>query len=416
MSEKIVNQEELVIEDQAVSIFKNRNFIFLFIAALFSAPGYYVYLIGVEWLMLTIDENRFFFGMLFLAASIPRLLLLTTGGIVADRFNKRTIIFLSDVSRALLIVVLIILLWKDAVTAYHLIGLAALFGISDAFSYPAINSLTPTILSDQQLQRGNSFIQMTTQISPILGPALGGALIAFLGFIGVFSVACIMLLLSAIAVLFIRLNEQETEEEKPSPWTDLKEGFQYARKNDLIITIVILAFFINFFFAGPLSMGIPIIVKDIFQGEVASLATVQTAMGIGALIGAAVLASYQLKKPGIAMISGLIVLGIIYTLTGFSVHLYLTTIFVAIMSFMTQLINIPLITMLQRTTEKRMLGRMMSFLMTASTGLVPVSYMVTSLLIVAGVGIQTIMIVSGLIVTILAIYQLRNKKILTYEF
>ncbi|MFD1037674.1 hypothetical protein ACFQ3N_04440 [Virgibacillus byunsanensis] len=56
-----------------------------------------------------------------------------------------------------------------------------MFGISDAFSYPALNSLTPILLNEDQLQRGNSFIQMTTQISPIFGPALGGTLIALLG-------------------------------------------------------------------------------------------------------------------------------------------------------------------------------------------------------------------------------------------
>lgn len=78
----------IVQENQALPIFKNRNFLLLFISSLFSAPGYYVYLIGAEWLMLTLSENRFYFGMLFFAASVPRLLLLALGGIVADRFNN----------------------------------------------------------------------------------------------------------------------------------------------------------------------------------------------------------------------------------------------------------------------------------------------------------------------------------------
>lgn len=203
-----------------VPITKNRNFMFLFIAALFSSPGYYVYLIGAEWLMLTLSDNRFYFGMLFLAASIPRLLLLTVGGLVADRFNKRTVLFISDATRALLILILIFLVLTDVVTAFHLIVLAALFGISDAFSYPALNSLTPTLLEEDQLQRGNSLIQMTTQISPIIGPALGGGMIALLGFEGVFSIALGMLVLSALAVLFISLPKDEVEVEKPTPLED----------------------------------------------------------------------------------------------------------------------------------------------------------------------------------------------------
>src|SRR5690625_6036120 len=61
----------------AKTLFKNKSFVALFFAALFSAPGYYMYLIGVEWLMLTIHDDRSVFGMLFFAASIPRLIFLT---------------------------------------------------------------------------------------------------------------------------------------------------------------------------------------------------------------------------------------------------------------------------------------------------------------------------------------------------
>ncbi|MGX9932120.1 MFS transporter [Virgibacillus salarius] len=400
-------------QQEDLPIFKNRNFILLFIGSLFSAPGYYVYLIGAEWLMLSLDDNRFYFGMLFFAASVPRLLLLTVGGIVADRFNKRTILFISDFTRAILIFVLLLFLFMDAVTVWHLIVLAALFGISDAFSYPVINSLTPMILEKEQLQRGNSLIQMTTQISPILGPALGGTLIALLGFKGVFSVAFVMLFIASLTVLFMRLKQADATGEKKTPLEDLKEGFSYARKNELIMSIVFTAFFLNFFFTGPFSIGMPIIVKDIFAGNAISLATVQTAMGIGALIGAIFLASIKLKKQGLTVIISLIVLGVIYTSIGMSSYLYLTAGLVASLAFLLQLVNIPIMTILQKSTEKRMLGRMMSLLMTVSTGLVPISYVITSLLIAVGVSIQTIIIVSGIVVMFIAIYNLKNKKLRT---
>ncbi|SHG73615.1 MFS transporter [Ornithinibacillus halophilus] len=397
-----------------IPVFKNRNFLFLLISALFSAPGYYVYLIGAEWLMLSISDNRFFFGMLFFAAAIPRLLLLTTGGLIADRFNKRTILFLSDISRVILIVILLGFIWSDSITAWYLLILAALFGISDAFSYPALNSMTPMLLEEEQLQRGNSFMQMTTQVSPILGPALGGTFIALLGFKGVFLIAAIMLLIASIAVLFIRLKEEKNEVEKPSPWSDLKEGLAYARKNELVVSVVIMAFFLNFFFSGPLAIGLPIMVKDIFQSDAVGLATVQTSMGIGALIGAIILATITLKKPGVTVIVGLITLGVLYTITGLSYHLYVTAGLVAAMTLTTQFVNIPLITVLQQSTEKKMLGRMMSFFMTVSTGLVPVSFVVTSILIAVGVSIQTIIVCSGMVITLISIYMFRNKKLLRF--
>ncbi|WP_010093703.1 MFS transporter [Ornithinibacillus scapharcae] len=403
-------------ENIKVPIFHNRNFVFLLISALFSSPGYYVYLIGAEWLMLSITDNRFYFGLLFFVAAIPRLILLIVGGIIADRVNKRTILFWSDFSRAVLIGILVVLIITDQVAIWHLLALSGLFGISDAFSYPAMNSLIPNLLEDDQLQRGNSFIQMTNQISPILGPALGGTLIALLGFEGVFSVAFVMLLLSAIAVLFIRLKHLETDEdEKHTPLADLKEGFQYARKKELIISVVVMALFLNLFFSGPIAIGMPVIVKDVFNGSAVSLATIQTSMGIGALAGAILLASWKLKSPGKTVILGLIGLGLAFSTMGLSSNIWMMAGLVALMSVLTQVVNIPLITMLQQTTEKRMLGRMMSMFMTVSTGLTPISYIVTSSLIAAGISIRVIIVVSGVVVTAIAIYSFRNKKLLGFK-
>lgn len=256
---------------------------------------------------------------------------------------------------------------------------------------------------------------MTTQISPILGPALGGGMIALLGFVGVFSIAFGMLVLSSLAVLFISLPKDEAEVDQATPWEDLKEGFRYAKKNELVISIVIVGFFVNFFFSGPMSIGIPIIVKDVFEGNVLGLATIEISMGIGALVGAIMLATIKLKKPGMALIGSLILLGILYAGTGFSMYLYLTVILVGLMGFLIQLINIPLMTMLQQTTEKKMLGRMMSFMMTASTGLIPVSYLATSFLLASGVSMQLIIMVGGIVVTVIGIYCLKNKTIMRYQ-
>jgi MFS family permease len=398
-----------------VPIFHNRNFVLLLISALFSSPGYYVYLIGAEWLMLTITDNRFYFGMLFFVAAIPRLVLLVVGGLIADRVNKRTILFWSDFTRALLIGILIVLIFRNTAAIWHLLVLSGLFGISDAFSYPAMQSLIPTLLEDDQLQRGNSFIQMTTQISPILGPALGGTLIALLGFKGVFSVACVLLLLASLSVLFIRVKQEEQEDTvKHTPLSDLKEGFQYARKNELIISVVVMALFLNFFFSGPIAIGMPVIVKDVFDGSAVSLATIQTSMGIGALVGAILLASWKLKKPGKAVISGLIGLGLSFSVMGLSANIWMMAGLVALMAVLIQIINIPLITMLQQTTNKRMLGRMMSMFMTVSTGLTPISFIATSSLIAVGVSIQWIIVISGIVVTLIAVYNLKNKKILGF--
>ncbi|MDY0396030.1 hypothetical protein RWE15_18725 [Virgibacillus halophilus] len=179
---------------------------------------------------------------------------------------------------------------------------------------------------------------------------------------------------------------------------------------------MVMAFFLNFFFSGPLSIGLPVIVKDVFHGTAGSLATVEVSMGIGALIGGAILATVTLKKPGKAMIAGLIALGVFFMVAGFAGNLWHLAALVALMALVTQIVNIPLMTMLQQTTPKKMLGRMMSFLMTVSTGLVPVSYATTAFLLATGISMQTIIIISGVVVTLLAVYQLKNKRLVGFTF
>ncbi|WP_370458002.1 MFS transporter [Thalassobacillus sp. CUG 92003] len=399
------------------TVFLNRQFLYLFISAIFSAPGYYVYLIGVEWLMLSISDDRFFFGMLFLSASIPRLIFMTTGGILADHINQRTILMWSDITRAFLVLLLLVLIWRDSIAIWHLITLAALFGLSDAFSHPAINTLTAMILDEKDLQQGNSLIQVTTQISPVLGPVVGGSMIYFLGFMGVFTVAFTMMVVAALIVMRIKLNPVHDDKHKEGFWNEFREGIQYVKQREVLRSIMIMAFFLNFFVTGPMSLGIPIIVKDVFGANALGLTTLEVSLGGGALFGAFVLTSIKnLKRPGVVMLGCIAAFGGLYALTGLALNLYVNAGLLVGIGLLLQFVNIPLMTMVQRTTDKHMLGRVISLLMTVSTGLVPVSYFVTSLLIGIGVDIQLITMIGGSIVLLLAIMHVNNRTIMNYRY
>ncbi len=399
------------------SVFKNRNFLFLFTGAFFSAPGYYVYLIGVEWLMLSITGNRSLFGFLFLAASVPRLLFMTTGGIIADRFNKRTILFLSDLSRACLVGVILILVMNNQIAPWHLITFAALFGVSDAFSHPAVNSLTSTILEGEQLQKGNALIQMTNQISPILGPLAGGSFIWLVGFKGVFMLAGAMLLLSSLTVFQIRVNKTRETLNNSGAWSEFKEGIAYVRNHNFLASVMVMALFLNFFVTGPLSIGIPLMVKDVFHEDALGLTTLEVSLGAGALLGSILLASIgAIKKPGYLMLASITLFGGLYAISGLGIGLYINAGLFLCIGFLLQFVNVPLITMVQQTTDQAMIGRVLSLLMTVSTGLVPISYLVTSSLIAAGISIQFITITGGLVVAVIALLYFTNQKILNFSY
>lgn len=400
------------------TVFSNRNFIYLFIGAMFSGPGYYIYLIGAEWLMLHITEQRFYLGMLFMAAAIPRLVFMLYGGVIADRVNKRTILFFSDLSRALLVFTVLILVVTDAVQVWHLIVISIFFGISDAFSHPALNSLIVDILPKDLLQRGNGILQMSNQISPILGPAAGGTLIVTLGFKGIFLTATLLLLVAAWTVYQIKLEKQEKEAEVKPIWNELKEGFAYVKTNRLLLSVMGLAFFLNFFINGPLAMGIPILVKDVLKENALGLTVLEVSIGIGALVGAGLMTLFKkLKRPGLVVLVSLLIQTISFALLGLIESLYVGAVLLFITGMLIQVVNIPIFTAIQAKTDPAMLGRVLSMLMTTATGLVPISFLVTSLLVGAGIPISTIIVVSGLAVFIVSVlgFGLRELRTFTYD-
>ncbi|MCA1030800.1 MFS transporter [Bacillus timonensis] len=399
------------------NVFKNKNYLLLLITTLFSAPGYYVFLMGSEWLMLSITESRFFFGMLFMGAAIPRLIFMMYGGIIADRFNKKNILFLSDLTRAVLIGLLLLLVLLNQVQPWHLVAIAILMGVSDAFSHPASSSLITELLPKEMLQRGNSLLQMVNQISPILGPVLGGSLIYLIGFDGVFSVALIMLLLASATVCMISVKNKETGQQVSQLFQEFKDGLAYAKGNSILLSIMTLSFFINFLITGPLVMGIPLIVKDVFHENALGLTTLQVAIGVGSLLGALVMVILNNnKKPGLWSLSALVISTILFMLTGFSSSISTAAILLFLLGAALQVVNIPIMTIIQAQTDPKMMGRVMSLMMTMATGLIPVSFFVTSLLLGFGISITTIMKIGGLAVFVVALLGFMIKDLRNIQY
>lgn len=167
-------------------IWGNRNYRFFLTAALISSPGYFIYIIAVEWLMLTMYESRSYLGMMLFASTFARLLFMIYGGIIADRLNRRLVVLISQWSEMLLIASILACYLTDTLTPIFLIIVSFLFGIMDAFSGPAHSSMIVSITDKDSLQRANGLLSMAGQYSLIVGPLIGSTLIVTIGFAGVF--------------------------------------------------------------------------------------------------------------------------------------------------------------------------------------------------------------------------------------
>ncbi|MDT2238895.1 MFS transporter [Paenibacillus larvae] len=128
------------------TLFRNRNYRFLLVADILSSPGYYIYIIAVEWLMLTLYDSRSYLGLMLFSSSFARLLFTIYGGIIADRLNRKLIILVTQWGEAFIIAAILLCYIADVISPVFLIVASFLFGILSAFASPAYESIITSIV------------------------------------------------------------------------------------------------------------------------------------------------------------------------------------------------------------------------------------------------------------------------------
>jgi MFS family permease len=158
-----------------------RNFRLLWIGEGISLLGDQFYLIALPWLVLQLTGSALALGTILALASIPRAVFMLVGGVFVDRYSPRSVMIWSNFARFVLVALLSVLVLTNTIRIEMLYVLALAFGLADAFYFPAQTAIVPQVLSEDQLQAGNTFVQGTAMLSFFLGPVLAGALIALLG-------------------------------------------------------------------------------------------------------------------------------------------------------------------------------------------------------------------------------------------
>ena len=159
-----------------------RDFRLLWLGEGVSLIGDQFAFIALPWLVLQLTGDAFAMGAVLAVAGVPRALFMLFGGALTDRFSPRRVMLVTNLARMLFVAVLAAIILGGRMRAVDDLCLRALlFGLADAFFYPAASAIVPDILPREQLQIGNSITQGTAQLSVFLGPVLAGLVIALFG-------------------------------------------------------------------------------------------------------------------------------------------------------------------------------------------------------------------------------------------
>jgi MFS family permease len=405
----------------------NRDFRLFWIGEGVSVLGDHFYMIALPWLVLQLTGDSLAMGTVLALSAIPRALLMLVGGALTDRFSPRRLMLASNAARFILVSVLTGLVFASRLEMWMLYILGILFGIADAFFYPAQSSMAPQLVKKEHLQIANSLTQGTMMLTMLAGPVLAGLLIAALGdghsnaakmqgIAAAFALDAFSFLVSLTTLLLIKVQPAEGVDAAENILESIRSGLRFVWDDVPLRAFFFVVAAVTFFFNGPFNIGVPLLADKRFPEGAVAYGTILSTWGLGSLIGmalAGMLPRPNSKRMGTVLLCLVSLMGIGLGLLGVSP----TTIFAAAMGLIlgaiNGYINVFFMTWVQSRSPKEYLGRLMSLLMFASTGLFPVSMALSGA--ASRVDVTLLLAVSGGIVTLLGILMTLNPTVRAME-
>jgi MFS family permease len=351
----------------------NREFRNLWIGSAVSGCGDQFFLVALPWLILQLTGSGAVLGGILMAEAIPRAALMLIGGAVTDRVSPRKIMMLTALSRTVLVAAVAALIWSHQVTLWQLYALSFLFGIADAFAAPAAQTLLPSLVSPAQLPAANALSQGTQQLAMLLVPAPAGIIVAAFGTASAFWIDALSFLFIIAALLKLRDPPQvQSSEPRGHLGLAIIEGLRYVNNDVALRSLLLVASVLNFCITGPMSVGLAFLAKREFRSP-STFGFLISAVAAGSLIGMLLAAARQQRRRGLVLLTMSAVVGLCTVAVGLFHQVWSLVTLLVVMGASAGFLNVHLFAWFQERVDVKLLGRVMSVLMFASVGLVPLS-------------------------------------------
>lgn len=266
------------------------NYRLWFGGQLVSLIGTWMQSTAQAYLVYEITKSPAYLGYVSFAAGLPTWLFTLYGGVIADRFSRRGMMLVTQSSMMLLAFLLAGLVYTGAIQPWMIIVLAFLLGVANAFDAPARVSFVAELVDRKDLTNGIALNSTMFNSATVVGPAIAGLAYAALGPAWCFMINGFSFVAVIIALLLIHLPRLQLNPQRSSAIADVREGFHYAI-NNRIIRILIVSQGVLSMFGLSLMVLLPAWSADILNGDAKTYGMLLSGRGIGALIGALMIAS-----------------------------------------------------------------------------------------------------------------------------
>ncbi len=393
--------EESQKTESSLSILKNRNFMLVWAGQTISVMGDSLFQIALMWWVLEKTGSVALMATVAIIVALPTIILGPFAGTYVDRVDKRALLIFMDWGRGILLLFPAFLLYLQSLELWHVYILAILLASMTTFFNPALNSFIPLIVQKDSLTRANSLTQFSRNLSGVLGPALGGILMAFFGAGLVLFLDSLTFLFSALAIILVKVSliRKLEEAEAKHFFADLWDGLKYIRNESIIFGTMILFSLINFFIA-PIGIFLPVMVKDVLKMGPEGFGFLTSSISVGMLLGTMFLGiKGEIKKKGLFIIKSIIVGGLALAVFGISKSFLASILILALAGIFFSFVNVTALVVFQTKIPHAKQGRVFGTLSTVVWGLRPISLGLIGVLAEL-IQVQWVIFFSGILVAL----------------
>jgi MFS family permease len=265
---------------------RSRDFRLLWAGQTVSLVGDGAFLVALGWKTFELTGSTGSLALVLMAHGIAMLATLLIGGALADRYERRALMIVSDVARFAVIGALAVTDASGALTFPLLIAFAVGFGLGDGFFYPAFGAIVPLVVEPHQIASANTLITLSRQMAFVVGPALAGVIYGVQGSAAIFGFNALTFVVAAGLLAAARPRSFEPEP-REGTIREIASGFRYVMSVPWLWISIFVASFILMIAMAPYTALLPAFVKDEFGrgvGAYGLLFTVQSAgMAVGTL-------------------------------------------------------------------------------------------------------------------------------------
>jgi MFS family permease len=371
------------VASRAFSALRHRNFRLFWFGQLVSLIGTWMQSIGQAWLVLVLSHNNALeLGIVGALQFLPVLVFSLFGGVIADRWPKRRLLLVTQSSAMVLALILFTLTATHVVQIWHIFILATLLGTVNAVDMPTRQAFVVEMVGRDDVMNAVALNSSLFNTARIVGPAIGGVLIAWLGVSLLFLLNGLSFIAVIIGLAMIHTDELHTVIRPQrarglrASFTQLGEGLSYVRQSAVVLTVIILLAGIGTF-ALNFNVVLPLFAADVLRVGAPGFGVMSAVLGAGSLVAALVIAATGHKpRMSVLLVSGAM-LAVFEIGFALSPWYPLSLLLLAGCGFATISFSATANTALQTASPDHLRGRVMSLYIVFFAGTTPIGNLLT---------------------------------------